>query len=493
MHECTRPAATHKSPGARLPRLAIAGTFVVLAAGLTYLCTRQGAAPAPAAGAPAPQASPLPPTPPPASPVAPQTDSPAAATPVTANLDYTPPGTIDALRAEEAALAALLVAAYPGSANAHYVAATVHEAEGRHGEAEKTWERCLALDPRFVPAYERLGAAALDRGEFARAEELYRKVIVLDRTMPGAFDNLASALLKQRKLTEALEALAKELENSPASSRAYFHRGRAYVMLGQYAKAEESYAKAVALRPGYKFAYYGLAQACDKLGRPDEAAAARKKFEALEGDYRDGERAARRTHSDLAAMRRDVAVTHVNAGEVYKVAGNLQEAERQWKIAAVLDPSNLQCVSKLAALYERTNRPAQALAAHERLMALEPGNALHHFNAGNVHFVMRQFDAAERAYRRVVALAPERADGYRALVQLYLHTAHDPGTTLALAKDAVRLGPSAPNFFNLALAHHANGELVECRAALERARSLDPGNAQYAAFTERLNAEEAKR
>lgn len=433
-----------------------------------------------------------PPSPPPPA-DGPSRAAPSTGDPITSGSDYAPPATIDALRQEEADLAARIVREYPSSANALYVQAMVFESEGSHLEAEKLWKRCLELNPRYAQAYERMGAAALNRGDGVNAEALFRKVLELEPKMPGGYDNLARALLQLGKLREAAAALKEEIVISPGSSQAHFHLGRAHLLLKEYKEAKESYGKAVELSPDYKFAWYGLAQACEKLGLPEEAEKCRKKFEALEEDYRDGERSMRRTHSDLAAMRRDVALTYINAGEVYRTEGDLAAAERHWKIAAILDPKNVQCLFRLAALYERTKRPDSALAAYDRLSALEPEKALHRFNAGNMHVLLRQFAEAETAYRRVVELAPGRADGYRALAQLYLYAKREPSKAVAMAREAVNLSPSAPNFFNLALAHRMGGDRAGSRAALEQALSLDPQNPQYQELYRALSAEETPR
>jgi len=50
----------------------------------------------------------------------------------------------------------------------------------------------------FMGRYERMGAAALNRGDYEQAESSFRTVTETSPAMPGALDNLASALLPWR-------------------------------------------------------------------------------------------------------------------------------------------------------------------------------------------------------------------------------------------------------------------------------------------------------
>jgi Flp pilus assembly protein TadD len=69
-----------------------------------------------------------------------------------------------------------------------------------------------------------------------------------------------------------------------------------------------------------------------------------------------------------------------------------------------------------------------------------------------------------------------------------LHLRADKGLPEAknLAATAVRLEPTARNYFVLAAICEKEGDLVGARAALERAAALDPDNPRYKALQESM-------
>ena len=92
---------------------------------------------------------------------------------------------------------------------------------------------------------------------------------------------------------------------------------------------------------------------------------------------------------------------------------------------------------------------------------------------------MNRFDEAEKAYKKVIEVAPKRSDGYRALAQLYLQLNRNLPDAKKLASKAVELEPAAMNYFILAAACDKNADREGALMALGRAIELDPNNTQY--------------
>jgi tetratricopeptide (TPR) repeat protein len=101
-------------------------------------------------------------------------------------------------------------------------------------------------------------------------------------------------------------------------------------------------------------------------------------------------------------------------------------------------------------------------------------------NHGRLSLRCGEIRQAEKSFRRATELSPNRAEGFAALSSLALHPARrNPRHAVALAKKAVELEPSAPNYSILSTAYLAANEREKAKSAAERALRLDPNNPRY--------------
>lgn len=145
------------------------------------------------------------------------------------------------------------------------------------------------------------------------------------------------------------------------------------------------------------------------------------------------------------------------AGSVYAMHGCLAEAEKCWTKATTLDPTLTNC--------------------QEMLCRLRPDNPDHWLRLAQMYLQTGRPTEAESSFRRAIQLAPRRADGYAGLAQVLLgKNAED---AVELARTAVRLDATAPNYFVLATACGRSKDWLGAKSALEHAIKLDPANPRY--------------
>jgi tetratricopeptide (TPR) repeat protein len=164
---------------------------------------------------------------------------------------------------------------------------------------------------------------------------------------------------------------------------------------------------------------------------------------------------------------------------VYALHGYLLRAEERWRKAVELDPKNTACRLELASLMQRNGREREALAVCEQLRQIDPQSAVNYLRIGALNERLEQFEAAAGAYRKVVELAPQRAEGYRALAQLALRTGGDLAEAKRLAAKAVEVEPTAANYQLLCEVCQKSGDRAGAVAAIRRAVELEPNNAEY--------------
>ncbi|OHB65780.1 MAG: hypothetical protein A2V70_00745 [Planctomycetes bacterium RBG_13_63_9] len=395
----------------------------------------------------------------------------------------------NALRDEQFEVAGRVSKDFPDSADALVLMGYVYSSHGMLAETAKCWERCLALDPKRADIYDQMGRLAVRREDYEEALGLWRKALKLQGAMPGAHHGMAEALMAMGRTEEAVAELHRELEISPGSSASHYALGQAYARLQEFEKAKASYLAAVRVQPDHLRAYYGLATVCARLGQREESANYREEFRKLKVLGVEANNDTRSQYDDLERMRVKLAVTCTDAGRVYQRHGYIWRAEKLWRRAAELDSKNVVCRTLLAGVYEQGRRPEDALRMYGELAGIDPSNVGYHQKMGLLSAGLKRFDAAERAFKKMVEVAPQRGEGYRMLAQLYLNLDRDLSGAKELAATSVRLEPIAPSYFVMAWAHVKNGERAAALAAIRKAVDLDPGNTQYRKMYESIQKE----
>jgi tetratricopeptide (TPR) repeat protein len=357
--------------------------------------------------------------------------------------------------------------------------------QGKHGnttEAVKFWEKGLALNPKRADVYVGMGWYAMRKGQYDEAIGHWRKALQINPQIPSVHNYIARALIVLGKQKEAVEELEKDIKSSE-SGLSYFLLGQEYLRRKEYDKAKEKYEKAIVLQPNLTNAYYGLFTVCTRLKQDAKAKEYMTVFKKLKAEDTAEEKKdlTDRTDAlgDLAATRKNVAETYMEAERIYRARGNMAKAEQLLKRAATLDPTNTLCLMKLASVYRKSNRIPDALQMYERMSKIEPKNPTGYLNIGVVSVQLKRFDEAEEAFRKAIRLAPENSGAYRELAQLYLKMSTKFLEAKLLAEKAVALEPVAANYFVLSWACDKNGETASALSAMKRAIELDPDNPKY--------------
>ena len=81
--------------------------------------------------------------------------------------------------------------------------------EGRHDEAMKCFEKCLAIDPDYGDAILGMAMVHMSREQFDAAIELAKRLVELDPNDVLAYTNLSMFYQRAGRIEEAEEAGAK--------------------------------------------------------------------------------------------------------------------------------------------------------------------------------------------------------------------------------------------------------------------------------------------
>jgi len=161
----------------------------------------------------------------------------------------------------------------PNSARLWLALGIAQLTHGQNVEAESSFKRSLALDPKLVPALAYLGVTYSERGQHEKAIDFYEQAITLNPRLASLYYLVADAMLKTSAAdaTRAEKYLKRATELDPTLAAAYLAWGKFHVRASRYSEAAPLFERAVSLQPELLEAHYQLSQVFMKLKRRDEA------------------------------------------------------------------------------------------------------------------------------------------------------------------------------------------------------------------------------
>jgi TolB-like protein/class 3 adenylate cyclase len=218
--------------------------------------------------------------------------------------------------------------------------------------------------------------------------------------------------------------------------------------------AVDAFGRSAALDPDFAPAYAGLAEAeCEvSYYKADATAVIAAQARALQHAEK-----AIAAAPDLAAGYR--ARAKVRSETAFDQSGALADLLRALEINA----GDSATQHKLGDMFSRLGRFAEARAAFEKALDLDPLSALALSDMAELHKLLGRWDQAEAYYKRALQLAPESAYALSGLGQTYVLQGKLP---MALATTQ-RQRDSARRLFVTALVEHSQGNGAKADRALD--------------------------
>jgi Flp pilus assembly protein TadD len=239
------------------------------------------------------------------------------------------------------------------------IATAVQTAHWR--DARTLWSHVVAVEPTNAFALKSMGDAARVAGDLDAAIAWYERALAL-RSYSNAETNLAAILAQRGRYDEAL----------------VHHRA------------------AIRADPRDAFAYTSYGVFLAERGRSEEAIAAH--------------------HQALAIDPRRMEA-HANLGSVLDDLGRTDEAMREYETALSLRPS-VEVYNDIGVVLLKTNRPAEAVVALRKALALRADVAVVHENLGRALGAGGDRAGAAAAYETALRLDPNLASARGALAAL---------------------------------------------------------------------------
>jgi tetratricopeptide (TPR) repeat protein len=222
-----------------------------------------------------------------------------------------------------------------------------------YNKAADLLETCLRIDPSGAYAYNALGIAYLEQGEYPRAISAFRDATARAPHWVYPLHNLALAQAEAGEYDAALRAYRDAIRLRPETAYLPYNMGLIYQRLNLSREAEAAYRKASALAPR-------SAEPLNALGALKSSA----------GKYREAEtlfRQALERDPALLAARHNLALVAARQKSRYREAMDL------WRENLAASPDHLPSLLALAEVQEQSGDTQGAVSSYKSVLALKPG------------------------------------------------------------------------------------------------------------------------
>jgi len=282
----------------------------------------------------------------------------------------------------------------PSLAVAHNNLGMIRLRDGLYEEALEQFDEAIRLQSRFTTARINRGEALQALRRWELAAEAYRQVLEIEPENPGAHSYLGYVLAElggAERLDEAAEHCRRALELAPGLAQAHSDQGVVFAAIGRPEEALAAFRRALELDPSLAMPWNNIGRAEQDRGRFEAAFAAYHKALELEPH-------SAKFHANLASL----------LGEVDRDL----EAVDHYRLALQCDSSFAEAYHGLAFSLLRLGRRAEARAAIEEAMLLQPHLPAPRINMAQLLAEEGDFEQSNTFARSVLAEFPDSAAAY---------------------------------------------------------------------------------
>lgn len=372
----------------------------------------------------------------------------------------------------------------------------------QYAEAEKWFQKAVALEPQKLTGYLNLGYLYRDWNKFAEAEKAFLKAIELDAQNFDAHWELGWLHHTQENWTLALQYFEKSLPLRPEWEN-YIEDAISQMQqkLGQKQADEASLLESLRLNPNDTSTINALHALVDNLKATAGDAAALEllqKIQAIKGKSYDAEyhnrsgiiyyeskdyNQAIEHYKKAIATNPNDAVMLENIGLAFEAAGQAEEAEAAYHRAVTEAPNVPIPRNRLGIFYYNQQQYDKAIACYQIAIQLQPDNAIYHNNLALAQEAIGYLEEAEKSYQKATELQPNNASYYNDLGVFY-HNRAKYAEAIKVYQQAITLQPDLALYHsNVAFAYEMLGNEEAALESYQKAATLDPAQAGRVAKT----------
>lgn len=383
----------------------------------------------------------------------------------------------------------------PEDASSWFYLGNCYDNQDNFIPAKAAYLKVLELRENFLDAYKNLCILYVKSNEQDKAIELGLKALEIEKEDYTIYYIIGTAYMAIKKFKESLTFLEKALELKPDHSQLYNNLGTSYITMGKLDKAYKNFIKASELDPDNSITYFNIAsilqlkqkhkKACEYFEKAyllepqDSYLTALALSETKCGKYD----SAIKHYKTLISHHPEKDIYQYNLACCYEMKEDYNYAIGILAHLVMLNPKSTSMAQKLAGLFLKVGKPAQAKDIYEKILV--QGNVTEelYYEFAHICIVTNDSDKAEKILKKVIELKPNHAAAHRDLGVIYLSK-----RLFDYAKDefekAFELEPE--NFaivFEYANFLHATTEFEKADEMYAKAIELDPENREALTFS----------
>jgi len=354
---------------------------------------------------------------------------------------------------------------------------------GKYADAIVAFNKVIAADPKDYFAHFNLAMAHTLLQQDTEAIAEFRKTLEIKPKLYEAELNGAMVLMRAKNPADAVAWLEDAAEQKPNEFRPRYYLAESQLQTGDYAKAEENFKRALALDSGNADANLGMAQSLVQQGRLDDAAPYFRKTAQIQPNYRDYllqlgtlyEKANRPAEAmEIYREFPNNPAVQSRLGEMLMESKKYTDALPQLEAAYQKSPTPESRLA-LASAYVATHDGAKALPLLDEAVAEAPNDFELRMMYARTLRDRKQFPAAAQQFYSAAKLKPAEPKPWTELGDMLYMTGDLPQALSAFEQAAKAGEASAGNWFLRAIILDKLRQLKPAKAAYEQFLSLSQG------------------
>ena len=349
----------------------------------------------------------------------------------------------------------------PGSLLVTYTRALYEFSQGKYAAAQDALQRVLKAAPDHMPSVLLAGASEMNLGSTQQAEQHLRKYLETYPNDVYARKLLAQTLLKSSQPADAAATLAPTLENAGNDPQLLALAGESYMQVRDFGKASSYLEKAATLAP--KAASVRTSLGLSKLAQGDQAGGLSELQLATTLDPKSTQAAMALIQTEVGLKHFDKAIAAAKTlqqqqpdnpqvynmlGAVYMLTGDKAEARAAFEKAVALQPTFFPAITNLSRLDLQDNKPDAAKRNFEKLLEKDKTNYGAMAALGELAMLQKNTAEATSWYEKASAANPDAVVPALKLGQHYLRI-NEPQKAMTLARKFQTANPTNPELLEL--------------------------------------------
>lgn len=334
-------------------------------------------------------------------------------------------------------------------------------AQGKYAAAEEQLQKVLKVAPEHMPSVLLAGASELRLGSTEQAERRVRHYLDSNPNDVYAHKLLAQILLKNAQPADAVASLAPVLKDSIQDPQLLALAGESYMQVHDFNKASDYFEKAAELAP--KAAVVRTSLGLSKLAQGDQARGLSELEMATTLDPKSTKATVALVQTEINLKHYDKALAAVQAlekeqpdnpqvqnlkGAVYMVKGDTANARAAFEKSVALQPTFFPAVTNLARLDLIDNKPDAAKQRFEKVLEKDKSNFGAMASLGDLAMAQNKTDEATSWYEKASNANPDAIAPALKLGTQYLHI-KQPQKALTLARKFQTANPTNADLLDL--------------------------------------------